>query len=86
MMKFQKTLLSTLTHLECSSKILSTERFAMVFSFLIGSLVFFILNLTSNLLLLAIDAGRGRIPLISIVMVLLSVCLLTWNILALVSY
>lgn len=58
----------------------------MIFSFLIASLVFFILNLTSNLLLLAIEAGKGRIPLISIIMVLLSVCMLTWNILALVSY
>jgi hypothetical protein len=58
----------------------------MTFAFLIATLVFFILNLASNLILLALDAGRGRIPIISIVMVLITLCLITWNIFALVSY
>jgi hypothetical protein len=58
----------------------------MVLGFLIATLIFFILNLASNLILLALDAGRGRIPVISIIMILIGLGLLTWNIFAIVSY
>ena len=58
----------------------------MVFSFLIGTLIFFMLNLISNLMIFSIEAAKGNASVVSTIIIILSVCMLTWNILALTFY
>lgn len=86
MMKFQKISLNTLILSECFSTISLIERVMMVFSFLIGTLIFFMLNLISNLMLFSIEAAKGSASVVSTIIIILSVCMLTWNILALTFY
>lgn len=86
MMKFQKISLNTLILSECFSTISLIERVMMVFSFLIGTLIFFMLNLISNLMIFSIEAAKGNASVVSTIIIILSVCMLTWNILALTFY
>jgi len=57
----------------------------MIFSFLITILVLLVLNTTLSLLTIALGIQQNSVPLVSIISLLVSLIMITWNILAISS-
>lgn len=62
-----------------------TEGVSVVLSFLIGTLVVFIINLFLTLIVFAANATKQQINIFYIINIFIALAMITWNILAIVS-
>jgi hypothetical protein len=72
--------LNTLTGSECSDRI-----YTMIIGFLIATLIIFIINLSLSLVVIALSVQIGNITLIHLISVVVSLVMISWNILAIAS-